>query len=75
MTLEAECDLVAGCFVAFFTIVLAQYLVCFCEDRGVVVLWLNGCDVVGNLLNAVAGVFELIVEYVLVVVYPLLQAC
>ena len=44
----------------------------FCEDAGVIVLWLDRCDVAGNLLNAVAGVFELLVERVMVVADPAL---
>ena len=38
-----------------------------------IVLGLYGSDVVGNLLNAVAGVFELLVERVMVVMYPALE--
>ena len=46
----------------------------FCEDGGVIVLWLDRCDALSNLIDTVAGVLELLVECVLVVVDPALQA-
>lgn len=39
-----------------------------------IVLWFDRCDALSNLIDAVAGVLELLVECVLVVVNPALQA-
>ena len=72
MTLQAQCHLFGWRCGILAAIALAHYCVGLCQNSGVVI-WV-GVDVLDNLFDAVAGMFEFCVERFVVVMAMILQA-